>query len=246
MYMFGNQYNTNNGSNMNRNEINVNTRLRNYINDDYMMRIGLWNDKVSIRLYRVIGTNANGYKEYDKNTAVITALTVDNVAGLQSIIEEKIIPEMNTTMESLSHGVDVANGTTYVGIETLPNAEDNIPDVYLVIATGINESGASSENNIHKFKFGKRRGKKGYNPTTGTFDVELVNGDFSNFVKLLSNCSSLYDVSGHVKRYQSSFGGNGNYNPTAANGFGGNAQNNNTNNSFMDIPDNAMGALSFN
>ena len=244
--MFGNQYNSNNGSNMNRNEINVNTKLRNFMNDDFMMRTGLWNDKLSIRLYRAIGTNGNGYKEYDKNTAVITALNVDNLASLHSIIQEKILPEMNNTMECLSHGIDASNGSSYVGIETVRNAEDSIPDVYLVIATGIGESGAASENNVHKFKFGKRRGKKGYNPVTGTFEVEMVNGDFENFVKLLNDSSSLYDIADHVKRFHGAFGGIGNYNPTANTGFGGNMQNPNTNSSFMNTPDNGMGELPFN
>lgn len=244
--MFGNQYNTNNGSNMNRNEINVNTKLRNFMNDDFIMRLGLWNDKLSIRLYRAIGTNANGYKEYDKNTAVITALNVDNIAALKNIIDEKIIPEMGSTMESLSCGVDVSNGSTYIGIETVPNAEDGIPDIYLVIVTGINESGASSENNINKFKFGKRRGKKNYNPITGIFEVEMVNGDFINFVKILDDCSALYNIPDHVKKFNSAFGGNGNYNPNAT-GFGGSSQNTNaTNNNFMSIPDNGMMELPFN
>lgn len=245
--MFGNQYNTNNGSNMNRNEININTKLRNFVMDDFLVRLGLWNDKLSIRAYRALGVNANGYKEYDKNTTVITALNTDNVGALHTIIETKILPEMDSTMETLSHGIDVSNGSTYIGIETVPNAEDNIPDVYLVIATGINESGATSDGNIHKFKFGKRREKKSYNPVTGTYTTELINSDFANFTKVLSDVCGLYDIPGHVKRYHSAFGGNGNYNPTSG-GFGGNSTANNASgDGFMSIPNtNGMDELPFN
>lgn len=238
--MFGNQYNTNNGSNMNRNEINVNTKLRNFVTDGFLIRTSLWNDKLSIRAYRELGTNANGYKEYDKNTSLITALSSDNVGALHNIITDKILPEMNSTMETLDEGIDVSNGSTYIGIETVPNTDDNVPDVYLVIATGIDESGAAPESNIHKFKFTKRRAKKGYNPLTGTYSVEVVNGDFSNFVKLLEDASGLYDIPGHVKRYHSAFGGNGNYNPTAG-GFGGNTPNSsNGMNGFMNVSNAGM------
>lgn len=228
--MFG--YNNNNGSNMNRNEINVNSRLKTFMSDDMMGKLGMWNDKLSIRLYRCTGVDGNGLRSYDKNTTAITAMNIDACASLLSLIDNKLIPEMNSSLEPVEYGVDVSNGLSYIGVRAVPNPEDNTPDMHLIVVTNINESGAAQEATQHDLKFTKRRGKKGYNPTTGSYDVEIVNGDFDNFVNILREVCTPYNIGDHMNKFYESFSRNDHYNPSNNNMYGGN---NAGNTGFMQV-----------
>ena len=54
-----------NGNRMNRNEVNVNTRVKTFTSDTSSLNLSLWNNNFSITIAPAIGPDGNGIMQYD-------------------------------------------------------------------------------------------------------------------------------------------------------------------------------------
>ncbi len=194
--MFGK--NTNNNSN----NVNSNTTFDTHFSDLSSLTIGGWNNMISIRLLPAVGKDANGMTQYNKDSRIQTSLTLDNAAALLEGIEKTIIPAYRTgdPGNGVSTAVSMGGGKNSLSI-TYQKDENGVPSFYLVFAQNLNQNGATTEDNIIRYKFNKTEYIDGYNPTTGGGNVEVTEAEFFNFVEKLRNRNELSGMTAHSMKY---------------------------------------------
>ena len=196
-------------SNNLNNGINVNSALYVSYSDTCMLKVGAWNQQLSVKFHPVKGTNSEGLRQYatDKTEIVNTSLTVDNTTALLTGIKDKIMPAIEAKNEaSVSVVMGDAANRKMLTIKTDGN------DVFAIIAINIADNGTTSNENILSHKFNKKSYMTDYDPSTGNCTEVVTHADFENFIKKLNDIYELDAAIPHAIKYNNalkqSFGNN--------------------------------------
>lgn len=183
-------------SNNNGNGVNVNTTFYTSYSDTCMLKIGGWNQNLSIKFHPMKGTNADGIRQYaqDNTEIITTSLTVDNTSALLEGIKKEIEPAIE---EKKSASVSIAMGNNE-NRKVMTLATDG-NDITLSISVGVNDEGIASDTLTHKFN--KKEYMVGYDPSTGSGETVMSNADYDNFVEKLKDIYKLSAAIAHSIKY---------------------------------------------
>lgn len=185
-------------TNNNSNGINVNTHLYTSYSETCLLKLGAWNDKISLKFHPCKGTNADGLRQYatDKSEIINTSLTVDNCSALIELINEKILPALK---EGTECSVSVAMGDAETRKVLTVKTDGKF--TFLIIAINVNDQGQTSAENIISHKFNMKTCVINYDPATGSGETVEVNADFTNFVEKLKDVYKLSAAAVHASKY---------------------------------------------
>ena len=192
-------------NNNNNNGVNVNSSLYVSYSEACMLKVGAWNQNLSLRFHPMKGVNADGIRQYAQdNTEIIsTSLTVDNTSALLEGIKKEITPAIE---EKRAGNVSIAMGSNDNRKVLTLSTDGN--DITLTISIGVNEQGIASDSLTHKFN--KKEYMVGYDPSTGSGEIVMANADYDNFVEKLKDIYKLSAAVAHSINYnnalKSSFG----------------------------------------
>ncbi len=213
-----------NGNRMNRNEVNVNTRVKTFTSDTSSLGLALWNNNFSITISPAIGADGNGIMQYDQARNGKTALTLEAVSALLAEYDQKIKPIYEKVLSGEEVCPDIKNATiktgrapkeNMIGFEMTPSSGDEIePDLYFVLYGAVDENNTSNPAATFKHKFAKREVFEDYNPLTGVAKVTRVNADFASFLKIIGATEEMLPFQDHFRRYNSEKSKNASNNAT--------------------------------
>ena len=179
-------------SNNNGNGVNVNTTLYTSYSDTCMLKMGAWNQNLSIKFHPFKGVNADGIRQYaqDNTEVTTTSLTTDNAGALIKGIEDKIVPAI---AEGKDESVSVVMGSNE-NRKVLSVVTKN-GNVCCSIAINVDDAGKTVDTNVITHTFNKKTYIVGYDPSVGGGTPITTEADFENFLKKLK---SIYTITGET------------------------------------------------
>ena len=213
--MFNRSYN-NNG-----NAVNVNTHFFNSYSETSLLRVGGWNQQLSIRLQPATGKDSSGVTMYaqDQSQILSTSLSQDSAIVLYDGFKKEIEPCLDAHIASKKISTQVSNGDTKKIISIYYDGND----AYLEIATSVNDQNITTDQNVITHKFNKRTYMVNYDYHTGqATETKTIESDFLNFMDKVEKVKDMTPVVVHTMKYanavKNTFSNNNNQN-TGNNGF---------------------------
>lgn len=224
--MFGSQQ-----RNQGNSGVNINTTFRTMFSDLSALRIGAWNDQISLKITPALPSDGSGMRQYDQNRRANTSITLDKAVILLQGIESKIKPAMKEYLEkgTLDNPVSVSvqmGGRDRKSILSIEFKKDEMDDasVYLTLYQNVADDWSAPDDSVYTYKFGRNSYITDYNNKTGTFSGEyVVHSEFEAFCEYLRNQVNLYPYAQHSSRYDAAnaqrFSYNANNNSRSFGGF---------------------------
>ena len=213
--MFNRSYN-NNG-----NAINANTHFFNSYSETSLLRVGGWNQQLSIRLQPATGKDSSGVTMYaqDQSQILSTSLSQDSAIVLYDGFKKEIEPCLDAHIASKKISTQVSNGDTKKIISIYYDGND----AYLEIATSVNDQNITTDQNVITHKFNKRTYMVNYDYHTGqATETKTIESDFLNFMDKVEKVKDMTPVVVHTMKYanaiKNTFSNNNNQN-SGNNGF---------------------------
>ena len=213
--MFNKSYN-NNG-----NAVNANTHFFNSYSETSLLRVGGWNQQLSIRLQPATGKDSSGVTMYaqDQSQILSTSLSQDSAIVLYDGFKKEIEPCLDAHIASKKISTQVSNGDTKKIISIYYDGND----AYLEIATSVNDQNITTDQNVITHKFNKRTYMVNYDYHTGqATETKTIESDFLNFMDKVEKVKDMTPVVVHTIKYanavKNTFSNNNNQN-TGNNGF---------------------------
>lgn len=213
--MFNRSYN-NNG-----NAVNANTHFFNSYSETSLLRVGGWNQQLSIRLQPATGKDSSGVTMYaqDQSQILSTSLSQDSAIVLYDGFKKEIEPCLDAHIASKKISTQVSNGDTKKIISIYYDGND----AYLEIATSVNDQNITTDQNVITHKFNKRTYMVNYDYHTGqATETKTIESDFLNFMDKVKKVKDMTPVVVHTMKYanavKNTFSNNNNQN-SGNNGF---------------------------
>lgn len=213
--MFNRSYN-NNG-----NAVNANTHFFNSYSETSLLRVGGWNQQLSIRLQPATGKDSSGVTMYaqDQSQILSTSLSQESAIVLYDGFKKEIEPCLDAHIASKKISTQVSNGDTKKIISIYYDGND----AYLEIATSVNDQNITTDQNVITHKFNKRTYMVNYDYHTGqATETKTIESDFLNFMDKVEKVKDMTPVVVHTMKYanavKNTFSNNNNQN-TGNNGF---------------------------
>ena len=213
--MFNKSYN-NNG-----NAVNANTHFFNSYSETSLLRVGGWNQQLSIRLQPATGKDSSGVTMYaqDQSQILSTSLSQDSAIVLYDGFKKEIEPCLDAHIASKKISTQVSNGDTKKIISIYYDGND----AYLEIATSVNDQNITTDQNVITHKFNKRTYMVNYDYHTGqATETKTIESDFLNFMDKVEKVKDMTPVVVHTMKYanavKNTFSNNNNQN-SGNNGF---------------------------
>lgn len=226
--MFNRSYN-NNG-----NAVNANTHFFNSYSETSLLRVGGWNQQLSIRLQPATGKDSSGVTMYaqDQSQILSTSLSQDSAIVLYDGFKKEIEPCLDAHIASKKISTQVSNGDTKKIISIYYDGND----AYLEIATSVNDQNITTDQNVITHKFNKRTYMVNYDYHTGqATETKTIESDFLNFMDKVEKVKDMTPVVVHTMKYANA----------VKNTFSNNNQNNG-NNGFIPQPQNGGTPVNYN
>lgn len=192
--MFNRTYN-NNG-----NAINANTHFFNSYSETSLLRVGGWNQQLSIRLQPATGKDSSGVTMYaqDQSQILSTSLSQDSAIVLYDGFKKEIEPCLDAHVASKKISTQVSNGDTKKIISIYYDGND----AYLEIATSVNDQNITTDQNVITHKFNKRTYMVNYDYHTGqATESKIIESDFLNFMDKVKKVKDMTPVVVHTMKY---------------------------------------------
>ena len=189
----------------------INTSVETFFSDNFALTIGCWDDKLSIRYMRVIGKDERGFLKYDRDNRVSTSLASIKAAALLIKYRKKLKPILDGKVEKTEQHFGVRVGgkePSLIMFEYFPD-ENGSWDVYLTLAKNVAAGGTCDPQNIYRFKFRKTEMVEDMNLATGQHVENSEEGDFEQFIGLLTARYLAMPFVSHAKRVSDTFKSNG-------------------------------------
>lgn len=192
--MFNRPFNNNQNQN-----VSVNTNFYTSYSDTAMLRVGAWNQQLSLRLQPAVGTNSAGVVQYaqDNSQIILTGIPQDNAIVLLEGYKKHILPAIEKKEASPKVSISVSEKERRKIISIYYDGNDS----YLEIAVNLNADGTTDESNIFKHKFSKRAYVLDYDYATGNGTEEYVESDLMNFMNKVEQTKDLTPFAYHSKKY---------------------------------------------
>lgn len=192
--MFNRPFNNNQNQN-----VSVNTNFYTSYSDTAMLRVGAWNQQLSIRLQPAVGTNSAGVVQYaqDNSQIILTGIPQDNAIVLLEGYKKHVLPAIEKREASPKVSISVSEKERRKIISIYYDGNDS----YLEIAVSLNADGTTDESNVFKHKFAKRAYVLDYDYTTGNGTEEYVESDLMNFMNKVEQTKDLTPFAYHSKKY---------------------------------------------
>ena len=219
--MFNRSYN-NNG-----NAVNANTHFFNSYSETSLLRVGGWNQQLSIRLQPATGKDSSGVTMYaqDQSQILSTSLSQDSAIVLYDGFKKEIEPCLDAHIASKKISTQVSNGDTKKIISIYYDGND----AYLEIATSVNDQNITTDQNVITHKFNKRTYMVNYDYHTGqATETKTIESDFLNFMDKVEKVKDMTPVVVHTMKYANA----------VKNTFSNNNNQNSGNNGFIPQPQN--------
>ena len=190
------------GSNNNNGGVNVNTAFYTSYSDTAMVRLGGWNQQLSLKIHPFTGKDAEGVNQYaqDQSQIITTSITQDNAKilenGFDEFIKEAI--EKRTASKKISISVGMNEKRKIISIYY------DGTDAYLEVVTGVSDQGIAADNNVIKHKFNKKSCLIDYDYTNGSGVEKEVETEFLNFMDKIKSAKDLTPVIAHSIQYSNS------------------------------------------
>lgn len=211
----------------NINPVNVNTHFFNSYSDTALLRVGAWNQHLSIKLQPAIGKDSSGITTYaqDQSQIISTSLTVESAISLYEGFEKEILPALEAKIASKKVSTIVSEGDRKKVISIFYDGQD----AYIEIAVGVNDQNTTNDENVLRHKFNKRSYMVDYDYHTGNSgEVKTVETDFLNFMDKVKKVKDFTPAVVHTMKYASAIRNTFRNNQQQNNGFynngGGNYQ----------------------
>lgn len=227
--MFNKSYN-NNG-----NAVNANTHFFNSYSETSLLRVGGWNQQLSIRLQPATGKDSSGVTMYaqDQSQILSTSLSQDSAIVLYDGFKKEIEPYLDAHIASKKISTQVSNGDTKKIISIYYDGND----AYLEIATSVNDQNITTDQNVITHKFNKRTYMVNYDYHTGqATETRTIESDFLNFMDKVEKVKDMTPVVVHTMKYANA----------VKNTFSNNNNQNNGNNGFIPQPQNGGTPVNYN
>ena len=227
--MFNRSYN-NNG-----NAVNANTHFFNSYSETSLLRVGGWNQQLSIRLQPATGKDSSGVTMYaqDQSQILSTSLSQESAIVLYDGFKKEIEPCLDAHIASKKISTQVSNGDTKKIISIYYDGND----AYLEIATSVNDQNITTDQNVITHKFNKRTYMVNYDYHTGqATETKTIESDFLNFMDKVEKVKDLTPVVVHTIKYANA----------VKNTFSNNNNQNSGNNGFIPQPQNTGGPVNYN
>ena len=227
--MFNKSYN-NNG-----NAVNANTHFFNSYSETSLLRVGGWNQQLSIRLQPATGKDSSGVTMYaqDQSQILSTSLSQDSAIVLYDGFKKEIEPCLDAHIASKKISTQVSNGDTKKIISIYYDGND----AYLEIATSVNDQNITTDQNVITHKFNKRTYMVNYDYHTGqATETKTIESDFLNFMDKVEKVKDMTPVVVHTMKYANA----------VKNTFSNNNNQNSGNNGFIPQPQNTGGPVNYN
>lgn len=208
--------------------LSVNTQFMMDYCDTAKITLSGWNDKVSIRLNRASGKNADGLTMYNEQDYFNTALTKDAIEALIDGIDNVIIPAIKENKNG-SIAVQTSsneNGSNVIEILVAPN-DKNTYSVFL----NAHKYGQAGPIDTFTHEFRQKSYLRDFNPMTNQGDNVIVQVKFMQFVQVLRTSLIPVAVTAHGEKYRARIAEayNANRNGNGGNNYGNRGyQNNNS------------------
>ena len=219
--MFNKSYN-NNG-----NAVNANTHFFNSYSETSLLRVGGWNQQLSIRLQPATGKDSSGVTMYaqDQSQILSTSLSQESAIVLYDGFKKEIEPCLDAHIASKKISTQVSNGDTKKIISIYYDGND----AYLEIATSVNDQNITTDQNVITHKFNKRTYMVNYDYHTGqATETKTIESDFLNFMDKVEKVKDMTPVVVHTMKYANA----------VKNTFSNNNNQNSGNNGFIPQPQN--------
>ena len=226
--MFNKSYN-NNG-----NAVNANTHFFNSYSETSLLRVGGWNQQLSIRLQPATGKDSSGVTMYaqDQSQILSTSLSQDSAIVLYDGFKKEIEPCLDAHIASKKISTQVSNGDTKKIISIYYDGND----AYLEIATSVNDQNITTDQNVITHKFNKRTYMVNYDYHTGqATETKTIESDFLNFMDKVEKVKDMTPVVVHTMKYANA----------VKNTFSNNNNQNSGNNGFIPQPQNTGGPVNY-
>lgn len=227
--MFNKSYN-NNG-----NAVNANTHFFNSYSETSLLRVGGWNQQLSIRLQPATGKDSSGVTMYaqDQSQILSTSLSQDSAIVLYDGFKKEIEPCLDAHIASKKISTQVSNGDTKKIISIYYDGND----AYLEIATSVNDQNITTDQNVITHKFNKRTYMVNYDYHTGqATETKTIESDFLNFMDKVEKVKDMTPVVVHTMKYANA----------VKNTFSNNNNQNSGNNGFIPQSQNTGGPVNYN
>ena len=182
------------------NVVNTNTHFFNSYSETSLLRVGGWNQQLSIRLQPAIGKDSSGVTMYaqDQSQILSTSLTQDSAIVLYEGFKKEIEPCLDANIASKKISTQVSNGDTKKIISIYYDGND----AYLEVATSVNDQNITTDQNVITHKFNKRTYMVDYDfHTGGTSETRTVESEFLNFIDKVKKVKDLTPVVVHTMKY---------------------------------------------
>lgn len=191
--MFNKQYNGGQS-------INANTHFFNSYSDTAMVKIGAWNQHLSLKIHPAIGKDSSGVTTYaqDQSQIISTSITQDAATALYDGFEKKILPYLDTHSPSEKVSISVSSGEQKKIISIYYDGND----AYLEIATSVNDQNITTEQNVITHKFNKKEYMVNYDYHTGNASAtQVVETELLNFMDKVKGVKDLAPTIVHTFKY---------------------------------------------
>ena len=226
--MFNRSYN-NNG-----NAVNANTHFFNSYSETSLLRVGGWNQQLSIRLQPATGKDSSGVTMYaqDQSQILSTSLSQESAIVLYDGFKKEIEPCLDAHIASKKISTQVSNGDTKKIISIYYDGND----AYLEIATSVNDQNITTDQNVITHKFNKRTYMVNYDYHTGqATETKTIESDFLNFMDKVEKVKDMTPVVVHTMKYANA----------VKNTFSNNNNQNSGNNGFIPQSQNTGGPVNY-
>ena len=205
----------------NNNGVNVNTNLYVSYSDTCMLKMGAWNNNLSIKFHPFKGVNADGVRQYAQDSIEVTStsLTTDNATALLDGIRDVIKPAISEGKDtSVSIAMGANENRKVMSIFTKEGK------VHCSIAINVDDDGKTAESNVITHTFNTKDYVVGYSASNGGGTIVTTQADFENFVEKLTSIYKITGEAAHSINYSNAIkasfsnksGGNFNSQPTPA------------------------------
>lgn len=212
--MWGRNY-----GNQSSGDINVNTTIRMSFCELSQLKIGAWNNQISVQIRPSVGTNEKGFREYDQKRKGQTSITQDNANTLLTGIKEYLLPAFEKIKvgdaelkdfrskpedetEPVSVSISMGGGENKNALALQIELDDNgKPCFFMHMYLMLRNNNTVDPMNTFDYKFNQKEFAKNFNPNSGDTQVIVVESDFNNFVTLLENQINLLPLAQHGTKY---------------------------------------------
>lgn len=197
--------------------LSVNTQFMQDYCDTARIVVSGWNDKVSIRMNRASGKNADGVTMYNEQDYFTTALTKDAIEALLEGIDNEIIPAIKENRSNVAIAVQTSaneNGSNVIEVLVADNDKNQ-----LCVFLNAHKYGSAGPIDTFNHEFRQKSYLKDFNPMTNSGTNIAVQSKFMMFVQVLRTALVPVAVTAHGEKYRakiaeaynSNRGGNNNY-----------------------------------